>query len=149
MPKIMRSIGIEAPPARTFEQLANWSELTTWSTITSAHTGADRCSGVGDEFEQKLRVAGIELESQWRVTEYEPPSLIAYEVTGPGASWMRMRQRVMSAPEGSRVEIDVDYDLPGGVLGDLVDKLYVERRNEREMEYSLHNLKELVEGRKS
>jgi uncharacterized membrane protein len=129
-----------------FDQLANWRELTSWSTITGAHTGPDRCSAVGDEFDQKIRVAGVELDSHWRVTEHEPPSVVAYEATGPGGSWMRMRQRVTPTGAGSRVELEVDYDLPGGVLGDIVDKLYVERRNEREAEHSLHNLKELVEG---
>ncbi len=149
MTEIRRSIDIDAPPLRVFDQLANWSEITTWSTITSAHIGPDRCSGAGEEFDQKIRVAGMELESHWRVTDHEPPNLIAYEATGPGASWMRMRQRVMPEGTGSRLELEVEYDLPGGVLGDLVDKLYVEQRNERETEHSLHNLKELVEGRSS
>jgi glucose/arabinose dehydrogenase len=51
------------------------------------------------------------------------------------------------ATSSDRVELSVDYDLPGGLLGDLLDRLYVERRNEREAEHSLQNLKDLVEGR--
>lgn len=148
MTDINSSIDIDAPPERVFDQLVNWKELTTWSTVTGSHTGPDRCSGAGDEFHQKLKIAGIEVDSRWRVAEYDRPNVVAYEATGPGGSWMRMRQRVVPSGAGSRVELEVQYDLPGGVLGDAVDKLYVERRNEREAEHSLHNLKELVEGRK-
>lgn len=146
---INTSIDIDGPRERVFDQLVNWKELTTWSTITGAHTGPDRCTRVGEEFTQKLKVAGVEVDSQWRVTEYDRPNVVAYEATGPGGSWMRMRQRVHPAEAGSRVELEVQYDLPGGVLGDVVDKLYVERRNEREAEHSLHNLKELIEGRQA
>jgi hypothetical protein len=32
-------------------------------------------------------------------------------------------------------------------LGEALDRLYVERRNEREVEHSLQNLKVLLEGR--
>ena len=56
-----------------------------------------------------------------------------------------MRQSVEATAAGSRLDLHVDYDLPGGVLGDVADRLYVERRNEREAEHSLQNLKDLVE----
>lgn len=58
-----------------------------------------------------------------------------------------MRQLVHPTSRGCRVDLEVEYDLPGGVLGDIADKVYVERRNEREAEHSLQNLKEIVEGR--
>jgi uncharacterized protein YndB with AHSA1/START domain len=145
--RIERSIEIDAPPKRVFEALAHWDGLAQWSTVTDSHQGPERCTGVGDEFEQTIRVAGIGLETQWEVTRYEPPSTIAYRATGPGGSRMDMRQTVTPAPAGSRLELDIDYDLPGGVLGDVVDRLYVERRNEREAEHTLQNLKDYLEDR--
>jgi uncharacterized protein YndB with AHSA1/START domain len=146
MTKINRSIDIDAAPQRVFEELSHWDGLARWSTITSSHTGPARCNDVGDEFDQTLRVAGVELQTHWRVTEYDPPHLIAYHATGPGQSSMDMRQTVTDAGDGSTVEIDIDYDLPGGVLGEAVDQLYAERRNEREAEHTLENLKQLLEG---
>jgi hypothetical protein len=38
-------------------------------------------------------------------------------------------------------------ELAGGFVGELFDSAYAERRNERELEHSLHDLKELVETR--
>jgi uncharacterized membrane protein len=81
------------------------------------------------------------------VVEFEPPRSLAYEVTAMTAGRMTLRQQVVPSQDGTRVEIDVDYDLPGGFLGQVLDRLYVERRNEREVEHSLQNLKELLEGR--
>jgi uncharacterized membrane protein len=58
-----------------------------------------------------------------------------------------MRQIVRPTGGGSRVELDLEYELPGGFLGEAADRVYVERRNEHEAEHSLHNLKDLLENR--
>jgi uncharacterized membrane protein len=60
-----------------------------------------------------------------------------------------MVQSVEETEGGSRVDVELDYELPGGLVGELFDSAYAERRNERELEHSLHNLKELVEARAS
>lgn len=146
MTSIERSIDIDAPPEAVFNELGNWGGLTRWSTITSTHTGPDRCTQVGEEFDQQLRIAGVSMDTHWRVTEYDPPTAVAYEASGPGDSSMHMRQHVTPTSSGSRLHLTVDYRLPAGALGVALDTIYVERRNEREVEHSLQNLKELVEG---
>ena len=148
MAKIRRDIEVRATPEEAFEALSNWSRLSDWSTVTISHDGADRGSGVGDEFDQQLRIAGVPLRTHWRVVEFEPPRTRTYEVTAMAAGLMTLRQEVSPSGEGSRVEFDVDYDLPGGFLGEALDRVYVERRNEREVEHSLQNLKDLLEGEK-
>jgi hypothetical protein len=45
------------------------------------------------------------------------------------------------------VDVELDYELPGGLVDELFDSAYAERRNERELQHSLHNLKELIEAR--
>ena len=51
-------------------------------------------------------------------------------------------------PEGNGTWITAafDYELPGGGLGAVADKLVVERINVQNLEKSLENLKRLVEG---
>jgi carbon monoxide dehydrogenase subunit G len=147
MAKITRETEIRASPEVVFGSLIDWSRLSEWSTITVSHNGPDRCSGVGEEFDQQLRIAGVPLQTHWRVVEFEPHRSLAYEVTALGGGRMTLRQHVAPSGEGSRVEFDVDYDLPGGFLGEALDRVYVERRNEREVEHSLQNLKDLLEGR--
>lgn len=147
MAKIQRDIEIQARPEDVFEELVNWLELSRWSTVTVEHRGPDRATRTGEEFEQKIRVAGIPLQTQWRVVDLDPPRLVAYDVTATGGGRMTMRQRVVPVDGGSRMELDLDYDLPGGFLGEALDRAFVERRNEREAEHSLQRLKDLCEGR--
>jgi uncharacterized protein YndB with AHSA1/START domain len=146
MARIQRCISIAASPERVFAALVNWAGLTRWSTITDKHHGADQCVGVGDVFDQTVRIAGLRLDTHWRVTEYDPPRAVAYHVTADAGGRMTIRQTVHAGDSGSRVEFDIDYDLPAGFLGELLDKVYVERRNQREAEHSLANLKDLLEG---
>ncbi|UCC88155.1 MAG: SRPBCC family protein [Anaerolineales bacterium] len=51
-------------------------------------------------------------------------------------------------PEGesTRVTMRFEYQMPGGGLGKVVDRLLVERMNAQNLEKSLANLKALVEG---
>jgi coenzyme Q-binding protein COQ10 len=69
---------------------------------------------------------------------------ISYQMSG----MMVGTQEWSYAPEGgkTRLTAQVEYDMPGGVLGKIADKLVVERVNTRNLEESLENLKALVEG---
>jgi uncharacterized membrane protein len=48
---------------------------------------------------------------------------------------------------GTHAFVAFDYDLPGGVLGQMADKLVVEQMNIENGEQSLSNLKAICEGR--
>jgi uncharacterized membrane protein len=49
--------------------------------------------------------------------------------------------------EGIRVTMRFEYEMPGGGLGKVVDRLLVERMNAHNLEKSLANLKTLTEGK--
>jgi uncharacterized membrane protein len=51
-------------------------------------------------------------------------------------------------PEGSgtRVTATFDYEMPGGGVGQMLNKLVVEKMNAENLEKSLQNLKSLVES---
>jgi len=48
--------------------------------------------------------------------------------------------------DGIRVTATFDYEMPGGVLGKLADKVVVEKMNIENLEKSLDTLKKLAEG---
>ena len=48
--------------------------------------------------------------------------------------------------EGTRVTMRFEYQMPGGGLGKVVDRLLVERMNAQNLEKSLASLKTLAEG---
>jgi len=57
------------------------------------------------------------------------------------------RQRVDYEAEGdgTRVTVDMEYELPMGLLGDVIDKLVAERMVARDVRHSSENFKALVE----
>jgi hypothetical protein len=91
-------------------------------------------------------VLGRSLEAQWRVVEVSNRRKLAYETSVPGGGRMEMSQTITDSDGVSRVEFEVDYDLPDDVAA-LLESDVAERRNERELEHSLHNLKDLAEAR--
>ena len=148
MAKIDKSTEVNASLEQVFEALTDLDLLPVWSTITVETHGTPRKPiGEGDTFTQTLRVLGRNLESNWTVTQLERPRRVAYSSEARGGGLLRMVQTVEEADGASRVDVELDYELPGGFVGELFDSAYAERRNERELEHSLHNLKELVEAR--
>lgn len=148
MTRIERSIEVERSPEQVFEVLCDLRLIPHWATIAGEFEGGpDRPLASGDSFRHTMRVGGLDVKGEWSVTELERPRHVTYEAKADAGGWLKMKQTVVPSDRGSRVELEVDYELPGGFLGDVLDRVYVERRNEREAENSLHNLKALVEGR--
>ena len=48
--------------------------------------------------------------------------------------------------QGTRVTMRFEYEMPGGGVGKLFDRLVVERMNAQNLERSLENLKRLLES---
>ncbi len=150
MTRIERSIAINRPPDEIFDLLVDLHRLPDWATnVVDTHAIADTPVRQGSTFRQILRIGGRTLDTEWRATEVERPRHVVYEATAPDGGRLAMKQHIVPADDGCRLTFELDYELPGGFLGHIVDRAYLERRNEREVEHSVHNLKELVEGRSS
>jgi uncharacterized membrane protein len=147
MGHIERSIELSAPADRVFDILVDLDRLPHWGTIVVRTDGIpEHPLEVGDTFTQVIRIAGKELDTDWQVVELAQPRHVLYDATGPAGGHLWMRQSVSATPEGSHVTFEIDYQLPGGFLGEAMDRILVERQNEEEAERSLQNLKRLVES---
>lgn len=148
MARIERSIEINRPAEEVFEYLTDLDRLSDWATsVVDTMDVPPKPLQAGQRFRQKIRVAGLPLDIECEVTAVDPPRSVEYRADAPGDGWAVMKQRVFPDGDHARVEVELDYDLPGGFLGEAVDRVYAERRNEREAEHSLANLKDLLEGR--
>ena len=147
MTRIERAIVINRPPEAVFEVLIDLDRLPDWATIVvETNDAPEPPIRTGSTFRQTIKVMGIPLESTWQVIELERSRHVAYEALALGGGRLALRQTIIPIGDGSRVEMEVDYDLPGGLLGDIADHVFVERHNEGEAERSLENLKRLVES---
>jgi uncharacterized protein YndB with AHSA1/START domain len=148
--KIQRTIEINRKPEDVFSVLTDLHQLPHWATtVVETHDIPDGPLRNGMSFRQTVRAAGRTIECDYKVTELGHPHHVAYEATALGDGQLTMRQTVSATASGSLVELELDYELPGGILGQAADRAFVERRNEREAEHSLHNLKDMLESRSS
>ena len=146
MSSLTRSSVIHCPPQRVYDVLAEVERLPQFSEMTvDVRNGPGRPVQVGDRFEQVVKVLGTELETEWEVVELTPPSLLRFEGTAPGGAHATLVERLTPEGSGTRVEIEVDYDLPLGLLGKAVDSMYLHGKNEEQAEEILAKLKALCE----
>ena len=114
------NIVIRAPAERLFELICTPERLPEWNvsvdTARRAAPGEAVCLGARAIFNGKL--LGKSLESETEVIDFQPPRLFATRaVRGPR---LTTRFELQSQPDGTRVVVDVNGDVPGGALGSMV-----------------------------
>jgi uncharacterized membrane protein len=100
---------------------------------------------VGTTFDSTLKLLGHREESIGTVTEVEPNRLI--HITGANRDGKAKSDWTYRfTPEGNEtmVSLDVEYDVPGGKLGEAMDRLVFERAFERAMRHMAENFTELA-----
>ena len=148
MAHIARAIEIARPPEEIFDYITDLDRLTEWATmVKETRDLGDRPIKQGTTFSQTIKAAGsVDIDCDWHVKQLQRPRHVHYEATAPDGGQMQMSQTIMPLDGGrSKVEIDLDYEVPGGVLGQIADKLVFEGQNEKEADTSLENLKRILE----
>ena len=103
--------------------------------------------GVGTTFRIIGDFGGKRLEWDCRTTEFEREERIAAEqIDGPFKHW-RISNRFEALGENrTRVTMTVDYEMPFGPLGAIMDKAKFAKSAERGMETALYKVRGLLEG---
>ncbi len=145
MPRILKSIDIGASPENVFNYVTNTSTQTDWIKFLKAvdiTSGDGQSKGTTDRSVIKLGPRAQPVDALW--TEYDPPRSFARKAT----SGMEMDGRMTFEPidDGTRVEWTIGYKPPLGLLGALLDALFMNRVFQNEVEESLESLKAQLEG---
>jgi uncharacterized membrane protein len=142
---IRKSIDIAALPEKVFDYAADPSTQPDWITFIKEieiTSGDGKSEGTTDRCVFKLGPRAHTLDATW--TEYDPPRSFAREAT----SGVEMDGRMTFEPrdDGTYVEWTVDYRLPMGPLGAIMNALFMNRLFQNEMEESLESLKARLES---
>jgi uncharacterized membrane protein len=100
---------------------------------------------VGTKFISVMKVLGRQIEGQGEIVQIDRPQLLKISSTGPEGASLIATYRLTTVGTGTDFETEIDYELPAGVLGQIADKLFMERAVERDLRHSLENFKALVE----
>jgi uncharacterized protein YndB with AHSA1/START domain len=142
MSTINNSINISAPVEKVFAYMSDPTNAPEWFVgMTEAKdvTG----SGVGKHYHWKYSMIGIPLHGEGTITEHVPNERLVIETKGGVAS--TLTYKFTSNQGGTKVDVETEYTIPVPVLGRLAEKLVL-KRNQRESEMGMANLKERLEG---
>lgn len=142
MATISNSIHINAPVEEVFAYVTDPSNAPEWfvgMTEASDITG----SGVGMHYHWKYRMVGVPLQGEGTFIEYVPSERTVLETKGGITS--KFTYTFEAHEGGTKLSVETDYTIPIPVLGKLAEKLVL-KRNQRESEMSLQNVKERLEG---
>ena len=144
MAHVERDIFIQASPEAVMDYAGNPANTPDWyEGVVETHADFD-APVVGGKIQQVYTAAGVRMEMTLTIAEYEPNQNLTFEMDGMVTGTYRWDY--IPEGDGVRVKGTVDYEMRGGALGQIADKLVVERMNVSQMEKSLQNLKAKVEG---
>jgi len=146
MSHVRHSIHIDAPPEQVWAIGRDPERMPEWNTtVVSVKDAEGPLDTPGARFTVVSKIAGRPLDITWHVEEVEAPRFFVATATTPLGGGAR--QRVDYEPEGSgtRVTIDMEYEIAAGLLGQVLSKAFAERAIERDVQHSAENLKAVVE----
>jgi uncharacterized membrane protein len=98
----------------------------------------------GGKVELVYKAAGITFNLTQTSVEHVPGQYGVNKMEGMITGTNRMT--FVPEGDGTRVTMSFEYEMPGGGIGKVVDRLVAERMNAQNLEKSLENLKALAEG---
>ncbi len=143
MPKIERSITVNAPVDKVFAYLGDARNQLEWVPGMTEVTDVVRTEqAVGSHYQWKYKMMGIPFQGESTTVEYVPNKRMVAKNTGIPSTWAWSFE-----PQGggTKVSLVIDYTVPIPVLGKVAERLVL-RQNEREADLGLANIKERVES---
>jgi uncharacterized protein YndB with AHSA1/START domain len=145
MPYVEQVVEIAAPPSAVFSVIAHQPERQPqwWPSFDLQERVTPPPTTFGSRSRYIYNMMGIRLKGEHEVIDYaEGEKLVVKTISGLDSTF-----EFTFEPQGAgtRLTVRVQYTLPGSVLGQLLNRLTIESKNERDLHAALGNLKTLVE----
>jgi len=147
MPRIRKSVDIEAPPGHVFAEVADPAKQVEWA-LPFREIELVEGDGISQGSVQRwlFKVGPRAYRLDAVVSDSRQNETFARQVReGP----LALRERFFILPQSgevTRVEWVVEYEPPLGLLGRLLDALFLHRVFQNDMEASLERLKRRLEA---
>ena len=142
MPKIRKSIEINAPVSEVFAFMASPEHLPEiWPSMMEVSNIEIQPDGKAS-YDWVYKMAGVRFDGHSETIEHERDRLVVVENEKGIRS--KFRWSYEGRDDATRLTMEVDYEVPGAVLGKLADP-FIRKLNEREADTMLANLKTRLE----
>ena len=143
MTRVERSIIINAPAEAIEALIGDGRRLVDWYAGVEQSDPDDVFPEPGGKVNVVYKAAGVTLTMTQTVLERVPGQGGVNQIEGIVSGTTRVTLTPKGA--GTRVTMRLEYQVPGGSLGNMGNRLLAKRINARHMEKSLENLKALAE----
>ncbi len=144
MATIRRSVEINTPLEKVFDFVSapgNWTRYVT--SLISVDNVSDDPIKAGTTFDWTYRMLGMDFQGKGKVLEYEKNRRFSIRMEGH----FPITETYDFDGDASKttLTVQIDYDLPGKLLGVLADRMVVEKLNVKEADTVLDKVKTLCE----
>ena len=147
MGHVRQMIHIDAPPDAAYAFLTDANRIPEWnSSVVEVKDINGPLDTVGASYTAILKLGGRQLETRWETTKVEGKRLAEFVASSAAGGSATSTSTLEPADRGTDLVLEVDYELPGGFVGGMADKLFVERAIERDIKHSLENVKAICEA---
>jgi coenzyme Q-binding protein COQ10 len=138
---------VNAPIEQVFDYAVDFNRTAEWNVSVVKMEPGPPLARVGDRFKGTMKLAGRIYEGEGEVTAIERPRMFAFVSTSPMGGHQNWTSRLTPSGSGTDIESDIDYEVPGSILGKFADKLFIEREVQRMLDQSRDNFIAMVEHR--
>jgi uncharacterized membrane protein len=146
MTQLRTTAHLEAPIDRIFELLTDFKRYPEWNVnYVEVPEVIGPTNKVGTRIHAVMRLLDRKLTGWAEIVEIEQPSHVKLSGRGDEGGSTITEFRLQPRGLATEVEALIDYELPAGPFGKVLDRLFVERTVERDLRHSMENFKALVE----
>ena len=147
MGHVRQTVHIDAPVEAAYAFLTDANRIPEWnSSVVEVKDITGPLQTVGASYTAILKLGGRQLETRWEMTRVEERRLAEFVASSPAGGSATSTSTLEPTAGGTDLMLEVDYELPGGFVGGMADKLFVERAIERDIKHSLENVKAICEA---
>jgi coenzyme Q-binding protein COQ10 len=147
MARLKDSMFIDAPTEKVHAFAADIKKWPIWYVGLGKADSVEGDNSPGTVIKQSYLFMGVHIPVTTKVTENSVDAdggrHWKAENEGSLAGWTHWDY--LPKGGGTLVEVEMEYSVPGRVLGKAADRLFVERNQERALRHTLTNLKQLTE----
>ncbi len=143
---VSQTIRIQQPPDIIYDLAWRPERASEWivgMVATANVQPGDPTTGLDCRFDWTYRMLGLTYHGQNRITAAERPLRLREESSGDLVSTWDWRLEPLA--DGTQVHLTINYTPPMGWLGRLLDPILLRRLNQRALDQTLTNLKQLLE----
>lgn len=145
MVHITRTININAPLLKVFDYVTNPENWTRYVTsLIDVKNVSNKTPVPGTTFEWVYRMLGMNFSGKGSVIEYEKDK--RFTIKMEGAFPIKETYNFEDVGGSTRLTFEIDYEMPGQILGVIANSRLVEKLNIREADTVLEKVKTLCEA---